>query len=151
MGLDMYLYADVYVGGWDFNKGGNFDDLVNLIGITPTPASPSIMLSVTIAYWRKENAIHAWFVENVQNGVDECQKSYVPREALEALRDLCVKVNKDHSLAPTLLPTRPGFFFGGVEYDSWYFDGIRRTAKMLTEILDNPALVAVDFAYQASW
>lgn len=25
-----------------------------------------------IAYWRKANAIHRWFVDNVQNGTDDC-------------------------------------------------------------------------------
>lgn len=41
------------------------------------------------AYWRKANAIHAWFVENVQNGVDDCDTYLVTRDQLEALKEAC--------------------------------------------------------------
>lgn len=41
------------------------------------------------AYWRKANAIHAWFVTHVQDGIDECQDSPVTRAQLTELRDLC--------------------------------------------------------------
>lgn len=44
------------------------------------------------AYWRKANAIHAWFVENVQNGVDDCGTYLVTREQLEALKTACETV-----------------------------------------------------------
>lgn len=41
-----------------------------------------------IAYWRKANAVHAWLVNTVQDGVDECQLSHpVTREQLVELRD----------------------------------------------------------------
>lgn len=39
--------------------------------------------------WRKANAIHRWFVENVQSGVDDCGDYYVSRERIEALRETC--------------------------------------------------------------
>jgi hypothetical protein len=45
-----------------------------------------------VAYWRKANAIHNWFVENVQNGVDECQESDISIDTLKRLRDLCIEV-----------------------------------------------------------
>ena len=41
------------------------------------------------AYWRKANAIHSWFVQNVQNGVDDCDTYQVTREQLEALKEAC--------------------------------------------------------------
>lgn len=43
-------------------------------------------------YWRKANAIHAWFVENVQNGVDDCGMYIVRRDQLEELKEACERV-----------------------------------------------------------
>ena len=44
-------------------------------------------------YWRKANQIHNWFVENIQDGEDDC--SYhreVTKEDLEELMDICHEV-----------------------------------------------------------
>lgn len=48
-----------------------------------------------VGYWRKANAIHGWFVENVQDGVDECQLSDVPRQKLEELLETCKRVMEE--------------------------------------------------------
>ena len=91
MGLDMYLQATKYVGGWnhDGGKQPEFDAMVGLTGIHPTKEAPSFNITATVAYWRKANAIHNWFVENCQEGKDECQTSYVSRKQLAELRDSC--------------------------------------------------------------
>lgn len=44
---------------------------------------------VEVGYWRKANHIHNWFVENVQNGVDDCDSYVVSREKLQELYDTC--------------------------------------------------------------
>lgn len=49
-----------------------------------------------VAYWRKANAIHNWFVENIQNGVDDCGTYEVTKEKLEELLHTCTVV-KCHS------------------------------------------------------
>jgi hypothetical protein len=54
---------------------------------------------VVIGYWRKANHIHAWFVEHVQGGKDECQPFAVTREQLLALREICMKVLTASKLA----------------------------------------------------
>lgn len=46
----------------------------------------------TIADWRKANHIHKWFVDNVQDGVDDCGTYEVSKEQLEELLDICKKV-----------------------------------------------------------
>ncbi len=53
---------------------------------------PHKMLYEPVGYWRKENHIHKWFVDNVQDGNDNCDMYIVSREQLEALRDVCKKV-----------------------------------------------------------
>jgi hypothetical protein len=46
-----------------------------------------------VGYWRKANAIHAWFVDNVQNEVDDCGYYEVSKECLERLLDICTTIN----------------------------------------------------------
>lgn len=46
-----------------------------------------------VGYWRKANEIHNWFVENVQEGIDDCcYHNEVTKEVLEELLDVCNKV-----------------------------------------------------------
>lgn len=45
-----------------------------------------------IGYWRKANHIHDWFVENCQNGDDDCGYHEVAREQLEDLLAICQEV-----------------------------------------------------------
>ena len=47
-----------------------------------------------IGYWRKANHIHRWFVENVQNGVDDCGVYEVTKNMLERLLAECKKVKE---------------------------------------------------------
>ena len=55
-----------------------------------------------IGYWRKANAIHKWFVDNVQNGVDDCGEYKVTKEQLIQLHNACNDVLNNHSLAESL-------------------------------------------------
>ena len=105
-----------------------------------------------VAYWRKENEIHRWFVENVQDGEDECQISRpLTREDLIELLDLCVQVLRNPEKAEELLPTRSGFFFGGTAYDEWYFRGICSTIYQLGYILETTDFETQALYYHASW
>lgn len=47
---------------------------------------------MNIGYWRKANHIHNWFVNNVQNGEDDCNHYIVTKEQLINLLDVCKKV-----------------------------------------------------------
>jgi hypothetical protein len=113
----MYLEADRFIGGsWEFKHptGGlkiefhEEDDSDEVTSIIEIPASEIETVTTEIGYWRKANAIHKWFVDNVQDGKDECQRSYVTRKQLQQLRDLCqrvldsVKVRDGDCLASTM-------------------------------------------------
>jgi hypothetical protein len=106
-------------------------------------------------YWRKANAIHKWFVDNVQDGVDECQETWIEPQKLYELRDVCKAVLADRSQAATLLPSQSGFFFGGTDYDEYYFDDVEATLKWLNGLLVKDTFDEKfkkwDFYYQASW
>lgn len=89
MGLDMYLDAKKYISGWSHSKDPLFDPLAKLLGFQPCSESPSMDLSVRIGYWRKANAVHNWFVQNIQNGDDDGRAYRVSREKLEKLKQDC--------------------------------------------------------------
>lgn len=42
-----------------------------------------------LGHWRKANQIHKWFVDNIQNGVDDCGYYQVKKEDIEKLRSIC--------------------------------------------------------------
>ena len=152
MGLDSYLYKKSYVRSGDLYKPEHRMDVeVKTGGKVDERIKPERVKFIVeeVAYWRKANQIHNWFVQNVQNGIDECQSSYVSREMLEQLLAVCKKVEEDNELASILLPSASGFFFGGTEYDEWYFKDISNTIVYLTEILEDE--LADDFEYNASW
>lgn len=100
MGLDMYLRAQKYVAGYRYMREANmpevnqYDRLVELFGMGEFAEedSPGAHAEFTIGYWRKANHIHNWFVQNVQEGEDECRPWYVDREKLEELRETCLRV-----------------------------------------------------------
>ena len=47
-----------------------------------------------VGYWRKANAVHKWFVDNIQDGEDDCDYYEVDKYQLEELLDIC-KLIKD--------------------------------------------------------
>jgi hypothetical protein len=85
----------------------------------------------------------------VQEGKDECQEAYVSREQLKELREVCQKVLDNNELAEQLLPTKEGFFFGGKDYDHWYFDDLKETIEIIDNALAMPE--QWDFNYRSSW
>ena len=149
MGLDMYLNKRTYVQYWEHNGDDNYEVKVTKGG-EPTKINPKKVKYIIeeAGYWRKQNQIHRWFVENVQEGIDNCGEYYVSKEDLETLLDLCQKVKADNSLAESLLPSASGFFFGGTEYDEWYFNGIDNTIEILEEALEDER---GDYYYSSSW
>ena len=153
MGLDMYFTARRTF--WNY-KDGDEEKAKQVQALFPElPKDFDIetsgtQVSVNFGYWRKANAIHNWFVKNVQGGKDDCQESWLSPDDMLKLLDTVNKVLRDTTLAPDLLPTADGFFFGGTEYSEWYWRDIEYTKKLLEKALD-PALKDWHFYYQASW
>jgi len=145
MGLDMYLNAKKYL----YDKPE--EDAVKVSNVAGAGNMRLKELNYEAMYWRKANAIHAWFVENVQNGVDDCGEYYVDRDKLEGLMNECAMVIADPSRAEELLPTQSGFFFGETAYGDWYMEGLKATYEGLKELLDQPMGGEWSFTYQSSW
>lgn len=154
MGLDMYLSKRTYVKRWDHQKPENQHEVIVNRGGKPREDIDNSRISEVIEqvmYWRKANAIHAWFVQNVQEGVDDCKEYWVGEEKLQELIDLCSKVVETKDT--TLLPPQTGFFFGSQEADDWYFIDLADTVKNLTKELElyKNTKSSGDFYYQSSW
>jgi len=151
MGLDMYLTAERYL--WSTEKPIS-DQVANLLGLQLDGDRMRVNTVIVEAmYWRKANAIHRWFVENVQGGEDNCERYYVSREQLMALRDLCANLctaNNALEMAEDSLPTTDGFFFGSTEYDEWYWNDIENTVKGIDTALETFG-DGWHFHYQSSW
>lgn len=112
----------IYVSGWRHGIDPGYPALAELIGVTPTERSPHIYIydagggekvSVRpcVGYWRKVNAVHAWIVDAIADGVDECQTIPLSRDALTRLRGTCKAVLAASELVP-------GTVFNGVTYDA---------------------------------
>ena len=152
MGLDMYLTAKKHISNFDFydkEKEVNMQ-VKKVLGLEHLDGDDAgIEVAITVAYWRKANQVHAWFVENCQDGKDECQETYIERHQLEELRDLCNKAVDEQDA--NLLPPRSGFFFGSTEVDEFYWSDIEHTRKVLNDILSDETLKDYDFYYRSSW
>lgn len=113
-------------------KKARFEALVKATGIAPVEDSPSFTIQATVGYWRKANAIHNWFVQNVQGGKDECQEAYVERKKLTELRDLCKQVLD-------AVETVPGELDAGTTYHG---DGRVEHHKVPGAVVAQPAIAA---------
>jgi hypothetical protein len=160
MGLDMYLEVRKYVSRVDFSSPGNYtnsQEYASLIANAPAGIDKytdfgGINISYPVAYWRKANAIHGWFVQNVQGGEDNCGSYYVPREKLIELRDLCKAAAAQPAMAGDILPPTIGFFFGGSEIDEWYLEDLKNTIVMIDHALSVvPDDIEYSFYYSSSW
>ncbi len=178
MGLDMYLNKKTYIG----NQYRDADKQVKVIvpenqeGVFfPTGVIKNeriTEITERVAYWRKANAIHEWFVQNVQYGEDDCGEYSVSIEQLKELIDLCKQTivyvpaqpkiektekdwnGKDYTYTiydvkeDVSLPTAGGFFFGSTDYDEWYIESLQNTIDQLEPLLLEED---GDFYYQSSW
>ena len=111
-------------------------------------------LQYEVMYWRKANQIHQWFVDNVQNSVDDCGSYPVDSCQLEELMYDVDLVLADHRIAEDVLPTQNGFFFGGTEYDDYYYADLRDTKRSLKPLIKRKMYKREDMfqlRYTSSW
>ncbi len=155
MGLDMYLHARRFVSGYSHSKDEEkelYKVVTEAVGAENIHDDRYASVSVNVVYWRKANQIHSWFVQNVQDGEDDCKEYYVTRDQIRELGELCERVceNGTAEYAKEHLPVTTGFFFGSEDYDEYYFEDVHWTSKRLAEVL-NSASDKFDFYYTSSW
>jgi hypothetical protein len=155
MGLDMYLSAEKFLGGYS-NPAGR-DQILGAIPDRPAlyDDAGSLTVSYEVAYWRKANAIHGWFVENVQDGEDNCEKHYVSLDSIKELLAL-VEAVLDGSAEPDDLPPQDGFFFGSTDDEDWYRAYLEDTQRQIKPLIDwfeadDKRKADWDLYYRSSW
>lgn len=100
MGLDISMFRKQYA----------LDEQVNVLRKIgkdrPDMFKPEgrVQIVEEVGYWRKANQIHAWFVDNVQEGRDDCREYEFDREKLHELRDVIEKVKLSIKLIKGRIP-----------------------------------------------
>ena len=156
MGLDMYLEARKYVSKFaNYTTEELSDDYMEVAKHFPAGSDElgdfgGAEVKITVGYWRKVNQIHNWIVENCADGVDECQPIPIHPSKLMELRAMVEETLENRDKATEYLPTTSGFFFGGTEYDEYYWHGLERTKLILDKAINLPE-DDYSFTYQASW
>jgi len=163
MGLDCWLYTKRFI--WS-DKKENPDELQKLVTLFTLKGNEIFgdmkdyelkELVFEVGYWRKANQIHRWFVNNIQKGEDDCGKYEVTKEELQKLLDIINQIldekNKDKQikLAKELLPVKEGFFFGGTDYDIYYFEDLKHTKEIIEKLFKIKNLNDYDIEYHSSW
>ena len=162
MGLDQYLTAKKYVSKWDYSNdyrdkavSQEFQDLLPMDtpDITRYGQFAGITVEYPVGYWRKANAIHNFFVQEVGESVDDCREMYVHRDVLVDLRERCAEVigsdDMEEMAKEVGLETVSGFFFGDTEYGDWYKEDLKLTVEICDFVLALPEEYSLH--YQASW
>jgi hypothetical protein len=164
MGLDMYLYKKTYVKNWEHtSKELKHSFSVKMGGKVREDIKPERISYITeeVAYWRKFNALHGWFVENCADGKDECQEIYVEEgkmeEVLKVLKQVSELLNNSKPVVKVLQdwngkdyevttfecedevkdifsPTH-GFFFGSDCIDRYYKEEVENTIEVIENLL----------------
>lgn len=163
MGLDMYLRKKIFVGAnYEHRKITGTVELASDGKNLPIRFNRISEISEAVGYWRKANQIHHWFVENVQEGEDDCKEYIVYESHFKTLLDTVQRVldakgtDFEKEVASKELPPSEGFFFGSSDIDEWYWQDLEDTKKIITSVLqeieqDKASGAWADYYYQASW
>ena len=164
MGLDMYFNAKRYLGEWN-DADKELQTKVKDV-VAPFYEEWKVQeITYKVGYWRKANAIHNWFVQNVQDGEDDCKEYYVSSESVQELYDTVVEcLNGGVEVALEKLPPQDGFFFGSTQIDEWYWQDLEDTKRMLQPLIDaykqskelgsesyKHPIFQYEFYYRSSW
>lgn len=104
MGLDQYLEKKNYIGN-EHRKPAQ--QIKVLMPKSQDKASFPVKgiktkriqyIIESVAYWRKANQIHKWFVDNIQEGNDDCKSYYVGGDQLQELLKLCKQIKAECKL-----------------------------------------------------
>ena len=150
----MYLSAERFLSGFEHTKDENYSKILELLKIDEKDSERSLTVSVTVGYWRKANAVHNWFVQNVQNGEDDCARYYVSNEQLEQLKHDCedslrAYLEGDKAEAENIMAPTSGFFFGSTEIDEYYAKDLNNTIEIVDKVLTK--FKDYSIYYQSSW
>jgi len=159
MGLDMYIFK--------VKKTKHAIDELHELDREPNPNDPKIVeflpldqpypdtfkdyytIFKKVAYWRKFNALHNWFVTHVQVGIDNCAHYELDREVLIDLLE-----NLEYTLTakdPSKMMPTSGFFFGSTETDEYYWKRVDNSIEIISDLVNNTNWETERLFYHSSW
>ena len=100
------------------------------------------------AYFRKVNFLFKYYED--RGKMYDQYYAFTDADDIDDIIDRCEQVLQDHTLADELLPTQSGFFFGGTDYDDWYFSDVRdclRQMKNYRKLLKDGVTGSVIFSW----
>ena len=150
MGLDMYLEAKRHVAPCDPRTEPTRRAIGTAIGYMPPKEKPgqdaSLLevsgVTVRVGYWRKFDALHRWFVNNAQEGHDDCRPAFVSVDTLMDLEEKLEQVGDDPASASEHFTTDEDEALDEDDVD--YTLKVLHHAKRLQE-------QGWDIYYRASW
>ena len=137
MGLDMYLqrcnrkawgYKDFDIDAIKDNNPKLYEEVKPFLTVRGQYIHWESIFE-EVGYWRKANAVHNWFVEYVQDGVDDCGTYEVSKEQLESLLHICKLIKDKCSL-------KKGKVKNGERYENGQWTPIYEDG----EYIENPAI-----------
>jgi len=135
MGLDMYLVRKKYIGAnYEHNEVKGTIDLTSKGKKIPIDLNKVTEIYEQVGYWRKANQIHKWFVDNVQDGIDDGGAYYVSDDDLKKLLAKCKEVEKKAILVDGKVKVSERFVDG--KFVPIYEDGmVIENAEEIAKIL----------------
>ena len=119
MGLDQYITIRHKSTNAAYAKFNNYWKLSEEERVGKRqPKDPA--KDLIIGYFRKHHSIHKWFVNNIQNGVDDCGRYEIQLKDIENLKELCEEIMSH----VTKEKREPKFCtdFNGVQHEIWQLD-----------------------------
>lgn len=151
-----YLYVSEYSNQTLYNilnqvhYTGQIGDVKGLKSRIDKMGKPHWGIVSEVWYLRKANAIHNWFVQNAQDGVDDCGIYPIDNVLQSFINDTSLVLNDTYK--PTdIMPTKSGFFFGGTDYDEWYYKDLKRTQRQFNKLLSKSRKGKWKYYYHSSW
>lgn len=102
-----------------------------------------------VAYWRKFNALHQWFVTNVQSGIDRCDLHELDQDVLRKCHDTLEEAF--YKKNAFVLPPTQGFFWGSTEVDDYYWSNVEEAIQTISNLIDDTDWATERLFYQSSW
>ena len=154
MGLDMYLTRKIYIGAnYEYNSITGKIELFQGEENTPIKIDINKVSEIveSVGYWRKFNALHKWFVDNIQDEEDDCGEYWIPEEKLKQLLTILEKIYNRKGSPEELMPTQSGFFFGSIEYDEYYYQDVADSIDIIKTVLEETDFSKASIYYSSSW
>jgi hypothetical protein len=159
MGLDMYIFL--------VKKTKHTIDELHELDREPNPNDPKIVeflpldqpypdtfkdyytIFHQVAYWRKFNALHNWFVTHVQVGIDNCAHYELDKDVLIDLLETLLNTKSEND--PSEMMPVSGFFFGSTDVDEYYWERIEKAIDEISNLIDNTNWDKERLFYTSSW